>query len=98
MDEVERILRGRGSCVERYRERFEAMSDLPEPVLAGALRSEFGMGGYSWTLSDGKPTFVNYDSKGLRLGWASEGDSVLYRWEQVAQVASRILHPPMTLF
>lgn len=83
-EEVNRVLRD-GSGFSNGKMRIQALysSEHDPKKRADYLKEEYGMGGRSWTFSDGSRGFVDYSSKGMLIRCYEHDVERRLRWTEV---------------
>ena len=82
---------GSGSAESHYRiqDYFSSSNLPPEKEQVSFLKKEYGIGGQSWTFSNGQSGWLEYDSKGLSLRRDGYFDTAGYRrsfrWPEIAE-------------
>ena len=86
-EEVNRVLRD-GSGFSNGKMRIQALylSEHDPKKRADYLKEEYGMGGRSWTFSDGSRGFVDYSSKGMLIRCYEHDVERRLRWTEVEKM------------
>ena len=86
-EEVNRVLRD-GSGFSNGKMRIQALylSEHDPKRRADYLKEEYGMGGRSWTFSDGSRGFVDYSSKGMLIRCYEHDVERRLRWAEVEKM------------
>jgi len=83
-EEIDRVLLG-GSGFANGKMRIQALYDTQPNAKERAdyLKNEYGLGGRSWTFSDGTRGFVDYSSKGILIRRYGYDQEVRLHWNLV---------------
>ena len=83
-EEIDRALRG-GSGFSGGKMRIQALYDTQPNAKERAdyLKNEYGIGGRSWTFSDGSSGFVDYGGKGILIRRYGYDQEVRLHWNMV---------------
>ena len=83
-EEIDRVLRG-GSGFANGKMRIQALYDTQPNAKERAdyLKNEYGLGGRSWTFSDGTRGFVDYSGKGILIRRYGYDQEVRLHWNLV---------------
>ena len=83
-EEIDRVLLG-GSGFANGKMRIQALYDTQQNAKERAdyLKNEYGLGGRSWTFSDGTRGFVDYSSKGILIRRYGYDQEVRLHWNLV---------------
>ena len=86
-DEVNRVLQnGSGFANGKMRIQTLYASEHDPKKRADYLKDEYGLGGRSWTFSDGSRGFVDYSSKGMLLRSYEHDAERRLRWPEVEKM------------
>ena len=91
-EEVDRVLRG-GSGFANGKMRIQALygSQPDAKDRADYLKNEYGIGGRSWTFSDGTRGFVDYSSKGILIRRYGFDQEVRLHWNLVEKKIGELI-------
>ena len=91
-EEIDRVLRD-GSGFSGGKMRIQVLYDTQPDAKKRAdyLKQEYGLGGRSWTFSDGSRGFVDYSGKGIQIRRYGYNQEVRLHWNLVERRIGRLI-------